>query len=131
MSTPHSILNSKAFDVFVITAETLDGWKNPITDEGKKVLLQHYAWGEMLKKKGYLLLAGPTDSDLISTNQLQAVGHMTGIIFQKVSTREEAERLAFADPFHLEGFRKNSVYAVKITMSDEKIFDTLAQLFNQ
>ena len=33
-----NILNEKPLQVFVIIAETLAGWKNPATDEGKEIL---------------------------------------------------------------------------------------------
>lgn len=123
-----AILNEKVLQVFVIIAETLAGWKNPNTDEGKEVLKQHYEWGAELKSSGNLLLAGPTDFELTSSGKLNPIGQKTGLIMLKVTTREEAENLAFNDPFHINGFRKNVVFSWKITMTANSIFVPLEKL---
>ena len=123
----NNILNEKPLNVFIIVAETLEGWKNPTSDEGKEVLLKHYAWGAELKANGKLILAGPTDFELTSTGKINPIGHTTGLIMLNVQTREEAEELAFKDPFHTNGFRRNQVLSMKITMTDDLIFNTLAK----
>lgn len=123
-----SILNEIALDVFVILAETLAGWKNPITEEGKPVLLEHYTWASTLKASGKLILAGPTDVELISTTKINPLGRTTGIIIIKAVSREEAERWAFRDPFHIHGFRKNTVHSMKISMTESSLFQPLNNL---
>jgi uncharacterized protein YciI len=124
----NKILNDKAMDVFVIIAETLAGWKNLISDEGKEVLKQHYNWAADLKSNDKLILAGPTDFELTSTNKINPIGHTTGLIMLKAKLREEAEERAFKDPFHINGFRKNVVHSMKITMTDNLLFEPLEQL---
>ena len=126
----NSILNHKPLQVFMIIAETLEGWKNLTSDEGKAVLLKHYAWGTALKINGKLILAGPTDFDLTSTGQINPIGHTTGIIMLNAKSREEAEEWAFKDPFHTHGFRKNRVYAMKITMTEDSLFMPLEKLID-
>ena len=121
----NSILNEIPLQVFIILAETLEGWKNPSSDEGKEVLLKHYAWGAELKANGKIILAGPTDFELTSTGKISPIGHTTGLIMLNVETREEAEELAFKDPFHTNGFRRNQVQSLKITMTDDLIYKTL------
>lgn len=116
------ILNEKPFPVYVIIAETLQGWKDPDTEEGKRVLMEHYRWGASLKAGGKLILAGPMDIDLISTKRINPIGQATGLIMLKADTREEAEEWAFQDPFHTNGFRINRVHSMKITMTDDSIF---------
>ena len=101
MQVGENILNDKALDVFVIIAETLVGWKNLISDEGKEVLKQHYTWAADLKSSDKLILAGPTDFDLTSSNKINSIGHTTGLIMLNVTSREEAEEWAFKDPFHM------------------------------
>jgi uncharacterized protein YciI len=118
-------LNTKPLQVFVILAETLEGWKNPASEAGKAVLLQHYAWGTELKAKGKLVLAGPTDFELTSTGKLDPIGRTTGLIMLKAESREEAEEWAFRDPFHTHGFRRNVVYSLKITMTEDSLFAPL------
>lgn len=125
-----NILNEKPLQVFVIIAETLAGWKNPNTDEGKEVLNKHYAWGAELKSSGKLLLAGPTNFELTSTGKLNPIGQTTGLITLNVKSRVEAEELAYNDPFHTNGFRKNEVHSLKITMTDNSLFQPLEQLIN-
>jgi len=118
----NNILNENPLQVFIIIAETLAGWKNPTTEDGKAVLMKHYAWGAELKSKGKLLLSGPTDIELTSTNKINPIGHTTGLIMIKATSREEAEEWAFKDPFHTNGFRRNVVYSMKITMTDNALF---------
>jgi hypothetical protein len=78
-----SILNEKALDGFVILAETLAGWKNPITEEGKPVLREHYTLASTLKESGKLILSGPTDDELRSTRKINPLGRTKGIIMMK------------------------------------------------
>ena len=121
----NKLLNDKPLEVFVILAETLAGWENPTSEKGKAVLLQHYAWGNALKENGHLLLAGPTDFDLTSTGKINPIGHTTGLIMLQAASREEAEELAFRDPFHTNGFRRNVVHSMKITLTNTQLFKTL------
>ena len=121
-----NILNDKALNVFIIIAETLKGWKDPFSEEGKSILMEHYAWAKEVKEKGKLLVAGPTDFELTSKGLVNPIGHTTGLIMLKVDTREEAEEWAFKDPFHVHGFRKNAVHSLKITMTDNLLFSALS-----
>jgi uncharacterized protein YciI len=124
------ILNEKYYKVFVIIAETLDKWESPNTELGKRVLMSHYAWGSELKKNNKLILAGPTDFELTSTGVIDALGHTTGIIMLNAETREEAEELAFQDPFHTNGFRKNLVYSMDIRMTHSDIYNSLQRILD-
>lgn len=126
----NNILNEKPLQVFVIMAETLPGWKSPSTDEGKAVLMKHYAWGAELKANEKLVLAGPTDFDLISTNKINPIGHLTGLIMIKATSRNEAEEWAFKDPFHTNGFRRNVVYSMNITMTEKTLFTPLKNVID-
>lgn len=90
--------------------------------------MEHYAWGAELKKNEKLILAGPTDFELTSTGKINAIGHMTGIIMIKASKRQEAENLAFKDPFHTNGFRKNVVYSMDIRMTDKNVYDLFQKI---
>ena len=125
-----NILNEKPLQIFVIIAETLTGWKNPTTNEGKEVLMQHYAWAAELKSNGILVLAGPTDFELTSAGKINPIGHTTGLILIKAQSREDAENWAFKDPFHVRGFRKNVLRSMKITMTDNSLFEPLEKLIN-
>lgn len=125
-----NILNEKPLQVFIIIAETLLGWKNPASDEGKEVLQKHYAWIAELKNKGKLIVSGPTDFELTSTHIINPIGHTTGLIMLNVQSREEAEKWAFLDPFHINGFRKNVVYSMKITATNDLLFNALEEQIN-
>ncbi len=127
----NAILNAKPVDVFVIIAETLEKWQNPGTPEGNLVLMEHYKWGAELKEKNKLILAGPTNLDLISSIAANPIGLTTGIIMLNVLSREEAVLWAEKDPFHVNGFRKNVVHSLKITITEVSVFETLEKLNNQ
>ena len=102
------------FPVFVILADTLDKWQSPATDEGKKMLHQHYLWLLGLEQEGKLMLAGPMNHDIISKGMISAVGNITGLIMIKAESRQEAESIAEQDPFHISGYRKNVVHSLTI-----------------
>lgn len=89
---------------------------------------EHYGWGAELKAQNKLILAGPTDYELISTNTINPVGHTTGIIILKAVSREEAVRWAEADPFHVHGYRKNVVYSLKVTMTEGRLSEALQKM---
>lgn len=124
----NKVLNDQPFNVFVIIAETLEKWQNPSTEEGKSVLMKHYEWGTELKAKNKLILAGPTDFELTSTNKINPIGHTTGIIILNISSREEAISWAEKDPFHLHGYRRNVVHSLKISMTDNYVFESLKKI---
>jgi uncharacterized protein YciI len=124
----NKVLNDKSFDVFVIIAETLEKWHNPASEAGKSVFLEHYSWGAELKAKNKLILAGPTNFELISTKKIDPIGHITGIIILNVSSREEAVEWAEKDPFHLHEFRRNNVQSLKISMTDNFILESLQKI---
>ena len=126
----NKILNDQAFNVFIIIAETLEKWQNPGSEEGRKVLMEHYNWGAELKAKNKLILAGPTDFELTSTNKINPIGHTTGIIMLNVATREEATKWAEKDPFHLNGYRRNIVLSMKISMTEKSVFEMLRNIIN-
>lgn len=124
----YNLLNNQAIDVFIIIAETLKKWKNPSSEDGKTILHEHYNWGAELKSKNKLILAGSTDFDLISTNEINPIGLTTGIIMLNVSSREEAIEWAENDPFHLNEFRRNVVHSFKISMTEKIIFKSLQKI---
>lgn len=126
----NNILNEKPLQVFVIIAESLEGWKNLASDEGNEVLQKHYAWITELKNEGKLILSGPTDFELTSTNKINSIGHTTGLIMLNVKSREDAEKWAFKDPFHINGFRRNRVYSMKITATNDMLFNNLEKVIN-
>lgn len=124
----NNILNDHPLQTFLIIAESLEGWRNPATEDGKAVLEKHYAWLGELKSNGKLLLAGPTDVELISTGKINPIGNVTGLILLNVTSRKEAEELAFKDPFHRNGFRKNEVHSLKMTITESSLYEQLKRL---
>lgn len=122
-----TFLNERPLNVYVILAEELPGWQSPASENGKEILMKHYAWGASLKDQRVLLMAGPMFPE--NKNE-HLTGPITGLIILNVKSREEAEAWAFKDPFHLEGYRKNSVHLLKITASESSLFPILAGLID-
>ena len=127
----NDVLNEQPINVFVVIAETLEGWKNLGTEEGMSVLMEHYKWAAELKANNKIILAGPTDVELTSTNKINPIGHTTGFIVLNANSREEAIEWAEKDPFHLNGYRNNKVYSFKISITEKTIFETLQKITNQ
>jgi hypothetical protein len=46
----------------------------------------------------------------------------------KVESREEAEECVLKDPFLINGFRRNEIHSMKITMTDNSLFEHLEKL---
>ena len=124
----NNLLNDKSLLVFVILAETLSGWKDPGSEEGRIVLLKHYSWAKELKMNGKLILGGPMNFDLNSTDKNKVTNLTTGLIMLNTHSREEAEEWAFKDPFHTHGFRKNTVHSMKISITESSVFNVLDTL---
>lgn len=124
----HSVINNQPIDVYIIIAETLDKWQNPSSDAGRSVLMEHYQWGAELKANNKLIMAGPIDFDLTSTQLIDPIGHTTGLIILNVASREEAQEWANRDPFQIHGYRKNVVHSMKISMTENSLFQTLKNI---
>jgi len=127
----HAILNEKPINVFVIIAETVVKWQNHSTREGNVVLMEHYKWGAELKQKNKIILAGPTNLDLMTSGTLNPVSLTTGIIMLNVNTRKEAVLWEEKNPYLVQGFRRNVVHSMKITMTQASVSETLEKLNNQ
>jgi uncharacterized protein YciI len=115
-------------EVFVILAETLDGWKSPSSEEGKSVLQLHYQWATTLLQNGQILMAGPLDRELFIKPDIDILGHITGLIIIKAASREEAEAIACKDPFHIHGYRKNKVCSFAIGFCNPEISNVLSKM---
>ena len=124
----NSVLNKNTLPVFIIIAESLEGWKNIASAEGKEVLQKHYSWLAELKKNGKLILSGPTDFELTFTGKINPIGHTTGLIILNEQSREDAEKWASKDPFHTNEYRRNRVYSMRITATNDSLLDLLENL---
>ena len=113
-------------EAFVILAETLNGWKSPVSEEGKKIVQMHYQWANDLLRSGHMLMAGPLDRELFTKSDYELSGHITGLIIIKASSKEEAELLAYQDPFHVNGYRKNRVYTFAIGFANPEILSAIS-----
>lgn len=112
--------------VFVVIAETLDGWMPPTTPEGRKVLHAHYLWAKDLHDQQLLLLAGP-----MNMGNHSPAGLPTGLIILHANSQAQAEELAFKDPLHLSGFRKNTVHPWSIRWEAPEISKALDGIFSK
>lgn len=112
-------------DTFVILAETLDGWRSPKSEEGANMLQMHYVWAKEILEKGYTILAGPLDKEQFTNPEFLIKGHLTGLIIIKANSKEEAERIAFQDPFHVNHYRKNKVYSFAIGFANAQILELI------
>jgi uncharacterized protein YciI len=76
--------------------------QSPETPEGAEMLRQHFLYWWELEEQGKLFGAGPMDP---------GTADQTGFSIIAASTREEAETLAHAEPFHKAGWRVNEVHS--------------------
>jgi len=128
--TENGLLNAREVQVFIIIAASLDKWAMTHSEEGKAVLKAHYQWAAELKAKNKLMMAGPVDLDLSTVINIAPAGHITGFIMLHVASREEAISWAEKDPFVLHGYRRNSVHALNIKITDKTIYEYLQKTIN-
>ena len=101
-------------ETFLVFAETLEGWRSPVTPEGRATLGRHYQWLARHRASGALLFAGPVDVESLGPGTPPPVGRVTGILVFRAASRSEAQAIAQNDPFHLAEFRKNHVHSWSI-----------------
>jgi hypothetical protein len=67
------------------------------SEEARQVLTEHLLYLREIERTGRLYASGPIDSD------------GEGMCIVRTEDREEAQRIAYAEPFHKAGWRINSV----------------------
>ena len=113
-------------ETFAVLAETTAGWRSPATPEGREMLERHYQWAHRHRAHGALLFAGPVDVDSIAPGAPPPVGRVTGLLVFRAASRSAAEEIAFEDPVHVAGFRKNVVHAWSIRFTQPELGAALA-----
>jgi uncharacterized protein YciI len=83
---------------FVIFMKPTDAFQ-PLfaSEEARQVLTEHLLYLREIERTGRLYASGPIDSD------------GEGMCIVRTADREDAERIAYAEPFHKAGWRINSV----------------------
>jgi uncharacterized protein len=93
-----SLANIELFVVFMRPTEAFQG---PLASaEGRRMLTEHLQYQYEIQRSGQLLGSGPLDLD---------VEHISGICVLLAPSREDAERIAYAEPYHQAGWRTNTV----------------------
>jgi uncharacterized protein YciI len=93
-----SLANIELFVVFMQPTEKFEG---PLaSEEGRRLLIDHLLYLFEIQRRGQLLGSGPLDLD---------VDRISGICILYAPSREEAERIAHAEPYHQAGWRTNTV----------------------
>ena len=92
------LANIELFAVFMRPTEAFQG---PLaSEEGRRMLTEHLQYLFEIQRRGHLLGAGPLDLD---------VERISGMCILHASSREDAERIAYAEPYHQAGWRTNTV----------------------
>jgi uncharacterized protein YciI len=93
-----SLANIELFVVFMRPTEAFEG---PLaSEEGRRLLTEHLQYLFEIQRSGQLLGSGPLDLD---------VERISGICILRAPSREDAERIAYAEPYHQAGWRTNTV----------------------
>jgi len=83
---------------FVLTMKATDAFQGPsASEEARQILTEHLLYLREIERTNQLYASGPIDSD------------GDGLSILRTETREEAERIAYAEPFHKAGWRINTV----------------------
>ena len=93
-----SLANIELFAVFMRPTEAFQG---PLASaEGRRMLTAHLQYVFEIQRSGQMLASGPLDLD---------VEHISGMCILNAPSREDAERIAYAEPYHQAGWRTNTV----------------------
>jgi uncharacterized protein YciI len=87
-------------DLWLLTLRPVGSGKPDDPDEARELLRRHFVFWWELEEAGVLLAAGPVDLESPERH---------GMAILMAVTREEAERLAREEPFHVAGHRVNGV----------------------
>lgn len=131
ISTTPTAPSLEHHETFVIVAETLAGWRNPVTPEGAELLAKHYAWAHGQHASGALLFAGPIDPEALAPGAPTPVGQVSGLLVLRAATKAAAEAIAQSDPFHVHGCRHNAVHSWSIRFAQQQIADALSAALAQ
>jgi uncharacterized protein YciI len=92
------LANIELFAVFMRPTEAFQG---PLASaEGRRMLTAHLEYVFEIQRSGEMLAAGPLDLD---------VENISGMCILHTASREDAERIAYAEPYHQAGWRINTV----------------------
>ena len=92
------LANIELFAVFMRPTEAFQG---PLASaEGRRMLAAHLQYLFEIQHGGELFASGPLDLD---------VEHISGMCILHAPSREDAERIAYAEPYHQAGWRTNTV----------------------
>jgi uncharacterized protein YciI len=95
-----SLANIELFAVFMRPTEAFQG---PLASaEGRRMLTEHLEYVFEVERSGQMLAAGPLDLD---------VERISGMCILHAPSREDAERIAYAEPYHQAGWRTNTVHS--------------------
>ena len=88
-------------DVFAVFMRPTEAFQGPLaSEEGRRLLTEHLQYLFEIQRRGQLLGAGPLDLD---------VERISGMCILCAPSREDAERIAYAEPYHRAGWRTNTV----------------------
>ena len=88
-------------ELFVVFMRPTEAFEGPlVSEEGRRLLTAHLQYLFEIQRSGHLLGSGPLDLD---------VEHISGICILRAPSREDAERIAYAEPYHQAGWRINTV----------------------
>jgi uncharacterized protein YciI len=92
------LANIELFAVFMRPTEAFQG---PFaSEEGRRMLTEHLLYQYEIQRSGHLLASGPLDLD---------VERISGMCILHAPSREDAERIAYEEPYHQAGWRTNTV----------------------
>lgn len=87
--------------LFAIFMKNTNAYEGASTSaEGRRLLTEHMRYLFELQRAKQLYAAGPMDID---------VGHFEGLCIVRADSREDAERIAHAEPYYKAGWRTNTV----------------------
>lgn len=112
------LANIELFAVFMRPTEAFQG---PLASaEGRRMLTEHLQYLFEIQRSGQLFAAGPLDLDL---------EHISGMCILHAPSREDAERIAYAEPYHQAGWRTNTVQSWQL--NEGSLIDATNALVNR
>ncbi|KAI8615638.1 hypothetical protein BC830DRAFT_1121518 [Chytriomyces sp. MP71] len=121
---------TSAHEFFAILCYPLESFKSPASPEGRSTFHAHYVYLDKLRTAGKLAFAGPINAPVPGQPPIHTPGAPGGMIIIRAADKTEAEKIAFEDPYHAEGQRRNDVHSWRLAWSHNELAPALASTFS-
>ncbi|KAI8608520.1 hypothetical protein BC830DRAFT_1174351 [Chytriomyces sp. MP71] len=122
---------TSSHELFAIFCYPLASFQGPDTPGGRDAFHAHFIYLDKLRTAGKLVFAGPINLPVPGQPPVHTPGALEGMIIIRAADKKEAEKIAFEDPYHAHGQRRNDVHTWLLAWSHNELTPKLAATFSK